>query len=223
MDLWEANREAQALTPHPCNAVETTPCTGAQCSGDLAVGICDQPGCDFNPYRNGRKDFYGVGPGKTIDTRRPFTVVTQFQTQNGKDDGELVVINRFYKQEGRFYLTPAVNVTGFPDYFNYINTEYCDAENKAFGGGQAQFKARGGLKQMGKALGRGMVLVFSIWTDGGSYMQWLDGQTGDASTPGNLRGPCDPAGGSPDSVRQTNVDAAVTWSNIKFGEFGTTF
>jgi cellulose 1,4-beta-cellobiosidase len=54
-------------------------------------------------------------------------------------------------------------------------------------------------------------------------MQWLDGETGDVSTPGNLRGPCGVDSGRPADVQQNNADAAVTWSNIKFGELGTTF
>jgi cellulose 1,4-beta-cellobiosidase len=222
MDLWEANREAQALTPHPCNAVGVKKCTGTTCGNDVAVGTCDQGGCDFNPYRNGKHDFYG--PGKSLDTSKPFTVVTQFQTQNGTEAGDLITINRFYKQNGKFFLTPSVNITGFPSYFNWIGDDYCAAENTAFGGGaNFPFKARGGMKQMGKALGRGMVLIFSIWQDSGSFMQWLDGQTGDPSVPGNLRGPCSPTGGHPDEILKNNVDAAVTWSNIKFGEFGTTY
>lgn len=222
MDLWEANREAQALTPHPCNGVETIKCTGTACSNDLAVGTCDQGGCDINPYRLGNQDFYG--PGKKLDTSKPFEVITQFQTQNGKDDGDLIVINRFYKQAGKFFSTPTVNVTTIPNWFNYINDGYCDAENKGFGGSDNYpFKARGGMKQMGQALGRGMVLIFSIWEDSGSFMQWLDGQTGDVSQPGNLRGPCATTSGQPADIIKNNNDAAVTWSNVKFGELGTTF
>jgi cellulose 1,4-beta-cellobiosidase len=99
MDLWEANSQAQALTPHPCNATGVKLCTGSACSNDLAVGTCDQAGCDFNPYRVGQHDFYG--PGKTIDTTKPFTVITQFITDNGRDNGNLAIINRMYKQHGR--------------------------------------------------------------------------------------------------------------------------
>jgi cellulose 1,4-beta-cellobiosidase len=56
-----------------------------------------------------------------------------------------------------------------------------------------------------------------------SFMQWLDGQTGDISTPGNLRGPCSTTSGHPADIMANNADAAVTWSNIKYGEIGTTF
>jgi cellulose 1,4-beta-cellobiosidase len=222
MDLWEANSQAQALTPHACNATETKLCTGTACTNDITAGTCDQGGCDFNPYRLGRQDFYG--PGLTVDTTKPFTVITQFQTQNGRDDGDLITIDRFYKQHGKFILTPSVNVTGMGSWFNWIGDDYCDAEAKAFNGGtNYPYKARGGTKQIGKALGRGMVLVFSIWDDSGSFMQWLDGQTGDITQPGNLRGPCSTTSGHPADIQLSNPDAAVTWSNVKFGEIGTTF
>jgi cellulose 1,4-beta-cellobiosidase len=108
--------------------------------------------------------------------------------------------------------------------FNSINKNYCDAENKAFGsGGNYPFEARGGMSQIGKALGRGMVLVLSIWEDSGSFMQWLDGQTGNITQPGNLRGPCSTTSGQPSDIQAHDSNAAVTWSNIKFGELGTTF
>jgi hypothetical protein len=79
-----------------------------------------------------------------------------------------VNINRIYKQNGRLYPQPTVNVTGMSHLFNSINDEYCDAEQKAFGGGgNYPYKARGATRQIGEALGRGMVLVFSIWEDSG--------------------------------------------------------
>jgi cellulose 1,4-beta-cellobiosidase len=211
MDLWEANGQAQALTPHPCNATGVKLCTGAACSNDIAVGTCDQGGCDLNPYRLGRHDFYG--PGKTIDTRKPFTVVTQFFTHNNRDDGELSAIVRLYKQAGRVVATPLFNQPGLTRY-NAITDAYCDAESTAFGGSASSypFRARGGMAQIGKALGRGMVLVFSIWEDSGSFMQ-----------PGNLRGPCSTTSGQPADIEAHDNNAAVTWSNIKFGEIGSTF
>lgn len=76
---------------------------------------------------------------------------------------------------------------------------------------------------MGEALGRGMVLVMSIWQDSGSFMQWLDGQTGDVSVPGNLRGPCSTTSGQPAEIAADYPDAAVTFSDIKVGDIGTTY
>jgi cellulose 1,4-beta-cellobiosidase len=56
-----------------------------------------------------------------------------------------------------------------------------------------------------------------------SFMQWLDGQTGNITSPGNLRGPCSTTSGQPADIQAHNSDAAVTWSNIKYGEIGSTF
>ncbi len=38
------------------------------------------------------------------------------------------------------------------------------------------FESRGGLKAMGDAMGRGMVLVLSLWDDYAARMLWLDSQ-----------------------------------------------
>ncbi|QRW24024.1 beta-1,4-D-glucan cellobiohydrolase [Rhizoctonia solani] len=73
MDIWEANSIANAYTPHPCTVTGQTRCSGTQCAD-----YCDQPGCDWNPYRMGDKDLYG--PGKVVDTKKKMTVVTQFIT-----------------------------------------------------------------------------------------------------------------------------------------------
>lgn len=46
----------------------------------------------------GDQEFYGTG--KTVDTSKPFTIVTQFETADGTDTGDLKQINRFYVQDG---------------------------------------------------------------------------------------------------------------------------
>ena len=38
------------------------------------------------------------------------------------------------------------------------------------------FESRGGMKAMGDAMGRGMVLVLSLWDDHSARMLWLDSQ-----------------------------------------------
>lgn len=82
MDIWEANSTSTAYTLHPCGGF-----TGQHtCNSELECGdgdhrfegVCDKDGCDFNPYRAGDTSFFGKG--KTVDTNRPFTVVTQFIT-----------------------------------------------------------------------------------------------------------------------------------------------
>ena len=47
----------------------------------------------------GDQSFYGAS--KTVDTSKPFTVVTQFVTADGTDSGTLSQINRFYVQGGK--------------------------------------------------------------------------------------------------------------------------
>lgn len=223
MDIWEANSAANALTPHPCEAVGTKGCTGTACTNDLVGGTCDQGGCDFNPFRMGNQDFY-ASKG-TVDTTKPFTVITQFHTNNGLSTGTLSSIQRYYKQGNRIILNSHVNITGIESSYNSISDSYCKAEAAAFNAGDSfTFEARGGMKQIGGALGRGMVLVMSIWEDSGpTPMQWLDGQTGDIADPGNLRGPCSPTGGQPATIQSQFPNSSVTFSDIKIGELFSTF
>jgi len=65
---------AEAYTAHPCTNTSKggKRCEGDECgAGDNRYGgICDKDGCDLNPYRAGVTDFYG--PGKTVDTTKPF-------------------------------------------------------------------------------------------------------------------------------------------------------
>ncbi|KAF9491924.1 concanavalin A-like lectin/glucanase [Pleurotus eryngii] len=68
MDIWEANSEATAYTPHVCRDPRIHRCSGNDCGdGHNRYGsVCDEDGCDFNSYRMGDKNF--LGRGKTIDT-----------------------------------------------------------------------------------------------------------------------------------------------------------
>merc|ERR1712226_638002 len=85
------------------------------------------------------------------------------------------------------------------------------------------FAIRGGLKQMGRALGRGMVLVMSIWDDTAAHMLWLDSTYPvGASGPGSERGPCDPSTGEPAATRAKYPDSGVKYMNIKVGTIGST-
>lgn len=104
-DIWEANSISAAYTPHPCQPEAYTPCTG-----DACTSTCDQAGCDFNSYRMGNTSFYG--PGKTIDTTKKFTVVTQFLTSDGTANGDLTEIKRFYVQNGVTYANSQSDIAG---------------------------------------------------------------------------------------------------------------
>ena len=75
-------------------------------------GFCDKDGCDFAPYRLGSEDFYGEGSSFTIDSSKPFTVVTQFLTDDGTDDGDLSEIKRYFVQDDVVYSDPSITVNG---------------------------------------------------------------------------------------------------------------
>lgn len=77
MDVLEANAKATAMTPHPCNG-----------------NNCDKSGCGYNPYASGQHNLWATGG--TVDTSKPFTVVTQFA-----GSGTLTQITRIYIQNGK--------------------------------------------------------------------------------------------------------------------------
>ncbi|RWA12219.1 hypothetical protein EKO27_g2897 [Xylaria grammica] len=181
MDILEANSRAHSFTPHPCSDTD-----------------CDRGGCGLNPYAKGYKDFYG--PGGTVDTSKPFTVITQFITDDGTTTGTLASINRKYVQDGK--IIASADPEG-----DFITTESCNAID----GSAAEF---GSLPTIGKALSRGMVLTFAIWNDAGQFMNWLD--AGD-------NGPCSETEGNPALIAQNNPRTHVIFSNIRWGDIGSTF
>jgi cellulase len=176
MDILEANSRANAFTPHPC-----------------ANGSCDKSGCGFNPYNRGYQSYYG--PGMTLDTSKPFTVITRFITNDGTTSGSLSQIQRVYVQNGK---TVASAVSGG----DIITASGCSSA--------AQW---GGLAGMGQALGRGMVLTFSIWNDASGFMNWLDSGS---------NGPCSETEGNPANILANYPDTHVVFSNIRWGDIGST-
>jgi cellulose 1,4-beta-cellobiosidase len=224
MDLWEANNAATAFTPHSCNETGVYACSGTACGGgtNKYKGVCDADGCDYNAYRMGATDFYG--PGLTVDTTKPFTVVTQFLTHDNTSAGTLSEIRRIYVQGGKVIQNAVLKTQGI-DKTNTISEDFCAAQKSVFGGENA-FAEKGGMAGMGGALGRGMVLALSIWDDAGSNMLWLDGTfptTATNSTPGAARGPCSSTSGKPADNMKNYPDAAVVFSKIKSGDLGSTF
>jgi cellulase len=198
MDIWEANKMATQIAPHVCNHTGLYQCTGAECAFD---GVCDKNGCGRNPYVLGNKNYYG--PGLTVDTSRPFTVVTQFPAKHGK----LTAIRRLYVQDGNVIQDSVVSIAG-QDAAGAIDDEYCSNN------GATRFMELGAVEGMGQALSRGMVLIFSVWWDAGGFMNWLDS--------GNA-GPCNATEGDPAIIQQIQPDTAVTFSQIKWGEIGSTY
>lgn len=224
MDVWEANLNAAAYTPHVCSAKGQTRCSGTQCGdgSDRYNGVCDKDGCDFNSYRMGAPGF--LGPAGTVDTKSKITVVTQFITADGTANGALSEIRRIYVQNGKVIQNSNVNIPGISP-VNSITENYCK-EQKAKFGDTNDFAAKGGLKPMGDAFNNGMVLALSVWDDHAANMLWLDSSyptDKDSSVPGIKRGPCATTSGKPTDIEKNSPNASVTFSNIKFGDIGSTF
>ncbi|KAI2609499.1 glycoside hydrolase family 7 protein [Hypoxylon fragiforme] len=215
IDVWESNSHSFAFTPHPCTDNEYHVCETDQCGGtyseDRFAGKCDANGCDYNPYRMGNTDFYGKG--KTVDTSKKFTVVTQFESNK---------LTQFFVQDGKRIDIPGPKIDGFPAESN-ITPEYCKNEFAVLGD-RDRFSEVGGFDQLNTALGLPMVLVMSIWDDHYANMLWLDSSypPEKAGQPGGDRGDCAPDSGVPSDVEATIPDAKVIWSNIRFGPVGST-
>jgi len=253
MDIWEANFAATSYTTHACDAPGPLRCEGLDgdntcgdtpssctcclepdctCCGRYS-GNCDKDGCDFNPFRLGEEKFYGKGSEFTVDTSKPMTVVTQFLTSDGTDTGDLIEIRRLYVQDGKVinnakgkHTPVGVEGSQLPD---SITDEMCQVQKLIFKD-RDDFTKKGSLKGMGKALGRGMVLVLSLWDDLLTKMQWLDAaapadqpDTHPLSQPGVRRGPCPVDSGDPLDLRQNHADAYVKFTNIRVGEIDSTY
>ncbi|KAI1078835.1 cellulase [Whalleya microplaca] len=203
MDIWEANSRANQIAPHPCNQTGPYLCEGDECKAD---GVCDKSGCGWNPFRLNQTEYYGTGESFEVDTTIPFTVVTQFPAD---ENGKLTEIHRLYVQDGQVINSEVVKKEGIPE-VNFTNDEYCSTT------GAAKFLGLGAHAGMGDAMTRGMVLTFSLWWDEGSNMSWLDGAKDGA-------GPCNATEGNPATIRVVEPNPEVTFSNLKWGEIGSTF
>ncbi|KAK3383090.1 glycoside hydrolase family 7 protein [Lasiosphaeria ovina] len=225
MDIWEANLDSTAYTPHPCKVNAQTRCEGTDCGNgdDRYAGMCDKDGCDFNSFRMGNQKFYGTGTDMSVDTSKPFTIVTQFVTDDGTNTGTLQSIHRFYVQGGKV-IPNSVSEIGGVDAVNHISDNFCKQQKTVFGDNN-YFGTLGGMAAMGKSLEK-MVLVLSVWDDYAVSMNWLDSHfpaDADPSKPGVTRGRCDPEAGVPKTVEAAHPDASVVYSNIKLGAINSTF
>ncbi|KAL2172337.1 hypothetical protein VTG60DRAFT_6176 [Thermothelomyces hinnuleus] len=201
MDIWEANARSQHIAPHPCSKAGPYLCEGAECEFN---GVCDKNGCAWNPYRVNVTDYYGEGAEFRVDTRRPFSVVTQFHAD---DAGKLESIYRLFVQDGEVIESYVVDSPGLPR-TDRMTDEFCAAT------GSTRFTELGAMEGMGDALTRGMVLALSIWWSEGDNMNWLD--SGEA-------GPCDPDEGNPSNIVRVQPDPEVVFSNLRWGEIGSTY
>ena len=224
MDIWESNSISTAYTAHACSVTEQTRCEGVQCGdngGDRFKGVCDKNGCDIQPYRLGNTTFFGPGASFMLDTTKPMTVTTQFITDDGTDGGKLVEIRRSYVQDGKTVETPAVQVGA--KRYDSISHDFCAAEKELFKDG-TNFLDKGGMGSIDDMNEGGMVLVMSLWDDHYADMLWLDSTypTDTPTAPGAKRGTCSTDSGKPADVESQHADAYVKYSNIRYGELGST-
>jgi len=165
-----------------------------------------------------------LGVGKTVDTSKPFTVVTQWITADNTSNGALTEIRRIYVQNGKVIMNSAANFTGLKPYTS-VSDQFCNDQKTLFGD-KNQFEALGGLKSMGNALTQGVVLVLSLWDDYTAQMLWLDSLypiNGTATKPGIARGACATTSGVPSQVESQYPNAYVKYGNIKYGDIGSTY
>merc|ERR1711953_1141567 len=142
------------------------------------------------------------------DTTKPFTFVTQFHAPSG----ELEEVKQYYIQGGKKIEHP-----------NSETAEWCTKQKKDFGD-RDSFTEKGGMKKMGEALKRGMVLTMSLWDDIAFQMNWLDSYDPkqDPSKPGVRRGTCAPTDGDAKTLREKVPKSDYTITNIKWGDIGST-
>ena len=99
MDVMEANKFAMASTAHTC-----------QYQPPHYYSSCDRGGCGRNVLDVDRS---GYGPGKRIDTNRPFTLSVSFITGG---NGRLSTVNNYFSQGSQSLQFNACN----PDYLQWM-------------------------------------------------------------------------------------------------------
>jgi len=228
LDIWEANSISTVFTNHPCDVTGQYQCEGKECgdnkSDERYDGVCDKDGCDFNHWRQGDKTYYGPGSNFKVDSTKPITLVTQFITDDGTDNGNLVEMRRIYVQNGNVIANSVTDVPGMQDW-DSVNQPMCDEQKKVFGDPDDHTE-KGGMKTMGESMARGQVLVMSIWDDHDVNMLWLDSDfpaDANPSDPGVGRGSCPRSSGDPSDMEANHGSATVKYFNIKIGPLGSTF
>jgi cellulose 1,4-beta-cellobiosidase len=210
LDLWEANMHSMQVALHPMETEESqTVCylegeCGSQEEGKRDIGPTDRNGCYLNPYAFGHKKFYGPGSDYTINTHKPFTVVTEFREKSGELDG----VYQYYYQDGKKIDQPDY---GFGS-GNAMTEDFCKKSFDARGE-KPFFQNKGGMKQFGKAVKRGLTMAVSFWDDMATNMNWLD--SGD-------RGTCATTSGDPATLREKHPDASFGVRHVRWGPIGST-
>lgn len=85
------------------------------------------------------------------------------------------------------------------------------------------------MQEFGTNLDYGMVLSMSMWDTDGDAMNWLDsayadglGNASQIEKPGVLRGSCDPTVGFASLLEKEFPDTRVKFSNLRWGDIGST-
>jgi cellulose 1,4-beta-cellobiosidase len=210
MDFWEANRMANAFTPHTCSTKGTQMCTLPKDCGDgnfRYQGWCDKDGADYNPYRQGNLKLYGPGEEFEINTLKPFDVITQFITDSSK---HLQTIRRIYQQGSK-----TVQGGELTDQWIKQRKESWKEIN--------HFAQLGGMKGMQDSFKRQHVLAISLWDDVSVSMLWLDSTYPVGSKePGALRGPCSGKENKAEWLRKNSRGSKVVYSNFEWKTLSNT-
>lgn len=230
MDIWEANSITQAYTTHPCSTDNAYRCEGTECGDNAADerydGVCDKDGCDFGSWRLGDHEYYGPGSEFKIDSTRVFTVVTQFITDDGTANGNLISVGRKFVQDGNVIENSKVHFDGVDiEAYDAITPDFCPEIKEVFDD-HNHHDELGGLQRMGEQMKNGMVLVMSLWDDHEANMLWLDSNyplDKDPAIPGVNRGPCPEDSGTPEDMETNYPDSNVIFSRIRVGDLDSTY
>ncbi|EGZ25463.1 putative glycosyl hydrolase family 7 protein [Phytophthora sojae] len=198
MDIWESNSISNAYTSHPCSVT-------SDAGGSYRCESATECGTGTSNRYTGvcDKDGCDFNPYR-MGNKTFFGPGSDFTIDTTKK------FTRFYIQDGTTYEMPYSTWPGLTD-MNSLTDDQCSAAKKLFGD-KDDHKVKGGLAQLGVAMKRAMCL-------------WLDSDypvTADASKAGVARGTCAKTSGDPDTVVSEQADATVVFSNIRFGDIGTT-
>jgi cellulose 1,4-beta-cellobiosidase len=216
-DIWNSNAHSFSMSSKPCVSLDYKICRQPYCDpeksqADILQANCDKQGCNFNPYRLGNTNFYGRG--KTVDTRKKFTVVTQFRESG---------ITQYFVQNGKKIKRPAPKDASLGKSGD-LTESYCDNMFNLFAE-RNRFVEVGGWEQQNTFLRKPMVLTMALGHDSWAWNLWLDSRyptDGDPTAPGVVRGPCSIDDHEPLHLQEKWPSAKVAWSNIRFGPIGST-
>ena len=168
----------------------------------------------------GDRDFYGPGSNFKLDTTKPMTVVTQFHTDDGTDEGKVNEVRRVYYQNGKKVENPSFTLLG--NKYDSITEQFCKDWVGTTKDG-TNFIEKGGMEEVDRSISKGVVLVMSLWDDHFANMLWLDSlYPVDSKDPTNYRGSCSADSGLPADVEVNAGDSNVIFSNIRYGHMGQT-